>query len=223
MKFRHWPVFWGSFAVMLVTWGLVPTQAGIFSVRQVTQTVNVNLDLSTSTVPSLEQASTLTFQYAQSTYGIATLNETLPPFMARNYTLGPFELRNTSEVSMQDAGGMAPGTLKAETTMYFTNLYCEDVSHKADNSSRISYVSNSGCKFNLGLNGNLTMGQNPASGKGDVLGIKKYTGMFVGYQDPQGFSDYTLESSCQENQTSGIFYAAFQQNKVGQSDFITIN
>ena len=89
-KFSHWPVFWASFAVVLVTWGLVPTQAGIFSVRTVTRSNNMTFDVSTFNVPIAQQASSLTFRYSQSTYGIVSLNETLPPYMARNYTLAPF-------------------------------------------------------------------------------------------------------------------------------------
>jgi len=211
---RHWPVFWASIAVVLVTWGLVPTQAGIFSVKQVTRTTNATFAVSNSSVPAVEQASTLTFRYAQSTYGIATLNETLPPFMARNYTLRPFTRINPSADADGSGKSAYQSTWTAPTTMYFMDLYCENVSHKADNSKKIFYASNSGCNFTLGLNGNLTIGENPNSSMdGNTLSIKQYTGMYVGYSDPDGFASYSLDQKCPKNQSS-IFYAAFQRNKV---------
>jgi hypothetical protein len=220
---RHWPVFWASFAVVLVTWGLVPTQAGIFSIGQVTRTTNVAYNLATSSVPVEEQARTLTLRYAQSTYGIAALNETLPPFMARNYTLEPFARIETSKSTADNDISVDQGTLTAPTTMYFADLYCEDVSHKSNNAKEIDFVSNSGCNFTLGLDGNLTIGENPNPGMiGGTLAIKKFTGMYVGYKDPNGFSDYSLDVVCPENQTS-IFYAAFQKNKVSLRIFFKSN
>ncbi|CAE7185453.1 hypothetical protein HRS9139_07140 [Pyrenophora teres f. teres] len=174
--------------------------------------------MSNSSVPAVEQASTLTFRYAQSTYGIATLNETLPPFMARNYTLRPFT--RTSPSLGADSSGRSPhqSSWTAPTTMYFMDLYCENVSHKADNSESIFYASNSGCNFTLGLNGNLTIGENPnLSMEGGTLSIKQYMGMYVGYSDPDGFASYSLDRKCPKNQSS-IFYAAFQKNKEREED-----
>jgi hypothetical protein len=63
---RHWPVFWASLAVVLVTWGLVPTQAGIFSVQSVTRTTNITLSVSTASMPFDDQAMGMTARYAQS-------------------------------------------------------------------------------------------------------------------------------------------------------------
>jgi hypothetical protein len=195
-----------------VTWGLVPTQAGIFSVRQVIRTTNATFAISTSSVPVEEQARTLTLRYAQSTYGIATLNETLPPFMARNYTLRPFAPSSSDDGAGEN--GLGQSTWTVSTTMYFLDLYCENVSHKADNSDRVNFVSNSGCNFTLGLDGNLTMGENPNSGmEGDTMAIKQFMGMYVGLKDPDGFASYSLDTHCPTNQSS-IFYAAFQENKV---------
>lgn len=211
---RHWPVFWASFAVVLVTWGLVPTQAGIFSVRQVTRTTNTTFSITTAAIPIEKQAQTLTFRYAQSTYGIATLNETLPAFMARKYALAPFEVVQGDDSSPLDEHAQWEGNFTAPTTMYFLELFCEDVSHKSDNSTRIHYRSNSGCNFPLGLDGNLTVGPNPHRNlKGETFAIKQYTGFHAGFKDPQGFSDYSLDRVCPKNQTT-IIYAAFQKNKV---------
>jgi hypothetical protein len=202
---RHWPVFWASFAVVLVTWGLVPTQAGIFSVQTVTRTTNPTFDVSTYSMPFEKQATSLTFRYAQSTYGIVTANETTPPYMARNFTLRPFRPRD-SEASISQLGRYT-----APTTMYSLDLDCEDVTHRADNSTTINYISNGGCNItDLGLDGNLTMGKD--RGYTDIGTIKQYTGMYIGYNNAGG-ADYYLSTMCPKSE-NGTFYAAFQKNKV---------
>jgi hypothetical protein len=204
-NYSHWPVFWASFAVVLVTWGLVPTQAGIFSVRSVTRNFNTTFAVSTSSIPVDQQATALTFGYAQSTYGIVSLNETLPAYMARNYTLAPFK----PLIEGHDA--VRQGTHTAPTTMYFMDLDCEDVSHKANNSTTISYASSNGCKFDLGLTGNLTSGQTTFPDN-EITATKLYSGMYVGYYSGQ-YSDYYLYGECPKTANT-TFYAAFQRNKV---------
>ena len=204
----HWPVFWASFAVVLVTWGLVPTQAGIFSVRTVTRTTNATFDVSTFNIPVGDQASSLTFRYAQSTYGIVTLNETLPPFMARNYTLSPFKASNGVDEVAQGQGNWT-----AETTMYFLELYCEDTSHKADNSNeRPVYISNNGCNFTQGPTGNQSVGEDIGSGSG-ALEVKQYAGQYVGYWNHQGFAQFSLDAYCPSS-TNRTFFASFSKTKV---------
>jgi hypothetical protein len=50
-----------------------------------------------------------------------------------------------------------------------------------------------------------------------ALSNKEYTGMFVGYYNPQGFSDYSLDGSC-PHEANRTFYAAFQRNKARDED-----
>jgi hypothetical protein len=206
---RHWPVFWASFAVVLVTWGLVPTQAGIFNVRTVTRTTGVTFAVSTSSMPFDKQATGLTYRFSESTYGIVSLNETLPPYMARNYTLAPFKPR---EIQGSIVG---QGTYTASTTMYTLDLECEDASHKADNSSnRPTYTSSGGCKFNeTGLTGNDTIGDGAKYYQNGA--IKKYNAMYIGYHNA-GLADYYLSPNCPKSENT-TFFAAFSQSKVSYS------
>ncbi|KAH7396348.1 hypothetical protein BKA66DRAFT_409716 [Pyrenochaeta sp. MPI-SDFR-AT-0127] len=207
---RHWPVFWASLAVVLVTWGLVPTQAGIFSVRTVTRTTNITFSVSTSSIPVAQQASNLTLRYAQSTYAIATLNETLPPYMAHNYTLAPFKPSIDSITSKK-----GQEIWMARTIMYSLDLFCEDVSHKADGSEHISYVSSNGCNFIGGPDGNQTVGQK--SGTAEILATRKYTGHYTGYHNSMGYADWSLDASCPKS-ANHTFFAAFTRNKERQED-----
>jgi hypothetical protein len=209
---RHWPVFWASFAVVLVTWGVVPIQAGIFSVRTVTRTTNTTFSISTSIIPFDQQATTLTFRYTQSAYGIAALNETLPPYMARNYTLAPFkaslELDNISK----------QGTLTAPTTMYSLDLYCEDASRKGDDKTvPIAYVNKNGCNVTGIPTGNDTVGNNKVDMYNRVVDMgllnpKQYSGIYIGYHNG-GFADWYLSGFCPTTANT-TFFAALQRNKV---------
>lgn len=212
---KHWPVFWGSFAVVLVTWGLVPTQAGIFSTQSITRNVTLSFDRSTAFVPASEQASTLTLRFAQSTYAIAVLNETLTQYMGRNYTLAPF--RPTPDAK---SGSKAKpyGNWTAPTTMYSVDLYCEPAV-MGPNPLLTGAIANSsnGCSFRMGLDGNLTMGLNEAHDNAPVLRNKEFTGMYVGYWNPLGFADYSLDQYCPETSNT-TFYAAIQRNKAKDTD-----
>jgi hypothetical protein len=197
-------VFWASLAVVLVTWGLVPVQAGIFSVQTVTRISDMTFAVSTSAMGIQEQANNLSLKYAQSTYGIVALNESLPPFMTRNYTLAPF----TPQHGKND--NTTQGTYTAPTTMYTLDLECENVSHRADGTKHMVYQSKNGCNATLGLTGNLTIGDGSSSS--EVLAIKKYTGQYIGYHN-WGEADYYLSSDCpkSENRT---FFASFAKSKV---------
>ncbi|ENI07948.1 hypothetical protein COCC4DRAFT_130249 [Bipolaris maydis ATCC 48331] len=212
---RHWPVFWASFAVVLVAWGLVPTQAGIFSTRSITRNVTMPFDRSTAFVPASDQASTLTLRFAQSAYDIAVLNETLTQYMSRNYTLAPF--RPTS-ASKPDNKTVPYGNWTAPTTMYSLDLYCEPAVMSTEPlSTGVIANSSNGCSFNLGLTGNLTEGLNKVYGDNTVLRNKEFTAMFVGYWNPFGFADYSLDQYCPETSNS-TFYAAIQRNKAKSTD-----
>lgn len=190
--------------MVLVTWGLVPVQAGIFSVKTVTRTSEMTFAVSTSFMGADEQGKNLSMEYAQSTYGIVALNETLPPYMTRSYTLAPF----TPQYEQED--NSTQGAYTAPTTMYTLDLECENASHKADGTANTLYQSKNGCNATLGLTGNLTIGD--YSDTSQVLAIKNYTGQYIGYHNG-GEADYYLSSDCPktENRT---FFASFARSKV---------
>lgn len=225
---RHWPVFWASLTVVLVTWGVVPTQAGIFSVASVTLTTNINLTVSTSHMPVDQQSRNL-FQFPQSTYGIAALNETLPAYMARNYTLAPFVPQYSKNEYSSN------GIYTAPTTMYSLELQCEEAKNRThtlptyDYSGRATllkgyinstYVSDAdGCSSSAPSNGNLTMGATAAGGNAIGSYIKQYTAHYIGYHYGNN-ADYYL--STKEKCRNTTFFAAFAKSKVcinSQSSF----
>ncbi|KAF2125447.1 hypothetical protein P153DRAFT_425843 [Dothidotthia symphoricarpi CBS 119687] len=211
LRDRHWPVFWASFAVLLVTWGIVPTQAGIFSTKIITRTTTLPFARSTSFVPASKQTSTLPLTYAQSTYAIATLNETLTQYMARNYTLAPFQPASKGLNDMPSYGNWT-----APTTMYSVQLYCQVASQGSSLYGGFYANSTNGCAFSMALTGNLTKGANNANDP-EVLENKEYTAMYVGYWNTLGFADYSLDYACPA-ESNHTFYAAFQRNKARVED-----
>lgn len=196
-----------------MTWGLVPTQAGIFSVERVTRKFEEPFALSTAFMPAEQQATNLTLRYAQSTYGIATLNETLPPFMARNYTLAPFKPAQIN----RGVAGADQGTWTTYTIMYSVDLHCEGTSpiRGAENlvPGNVLYKSNGGCNVTMGLTGNVTKGFNVnRKAVAPLLAAKDYMAMYIGFYN-DGFTDYSLDGSCPPERNT-TFYAAFSRTKV---------
>lgn len=81
----------------------------------------------------------LTLDFAHSSYNIVTLNETLPPFTARNYTLVPFEIP-----TMNDSGAEHSETRErtAPTTLHGLDMHCEPAIESETFSGEYN---NSGC------------------------------------------------------------------------------
>jgi hypothetical protein len=67
------------------------------------------------------------------------------------------------------------------------------------------------------LDGNITMGNNKAWPGRPVLNNREFTAMYVGYWNPLGFADYSLDSSC-PTISNATFYAAIGRNKARDTD-----
>lgn len=193
---------------MLVTWGLVPTQAGIFSIKVVNRTTNLTFTTSTSSLPFESQATGLTFRYMQSAYGIIALNETLPAYMTRNYTLAPFRPRDDQVILSGKGNHTAP------TTMYTLDLHCEEAMEIGDINTSGYYKSSLGCGWGGGgLDGNFTM-DDPLGGTAEYDGVRQYIGMYVGYHNG-GFANYYMSGGCPNVEpANSTFYLGFAKTKV---------
>ncbi|KAF1996249.1 hypothetical protein P154DRAFT_566157 [Amniculicola lignicola CBS 123094] len=112
LKRRHWLVLCTSLSTVLLTFGVIPIQAGIFSSTQVSRTVKADFVLSANTLHVSNQST----GYTGSVYNIATFNETLPPYMTRDYVLRPF-------TAIEDDTTLNT-TWTAQTTLYSLDLNC---------------------------------------------------------------------------------------------------
>jgi hypothetical protein len=210
MQDRHWAVFWASLALVLVTWGLVPIQAGLFSTRHVMHTFPATFNVSQDFIPADEQPSTLTLAFAQSAYSIVTLNETLPPYMTREYTLDRF---TSSSATGSDGES---GQWTAPTTLYGLDLSCEPAI-ATPHEHFITYRSTTGCELgSVGLTGNETRTPGVSDPVNLAGGQKKgFSAMYAGYwrtNDAQFYIDV-----CPPGKVD-TFYAAFARNKEREED-----
>jgi len=140
LRRRHWAVFAVSIIMIMISWGLTPVQAGIFAVRTITMTEDTPMFQAT-TYDSLSTQGNLSAIYAQSVYNILWLNETLPPFMTRDFVLSPF-------------GPSVTGTREHSNLTHtsMTDLYSVDVECEApitwNRSGSVVSNSSNGCSFN---------------------------------------------------------------------------
>ncbi|KAF7185679.1 hypothetical protein HII31_13020 [Pseudocercospora fuligena] len=178
LKRKHWSVLSGSVVMMLIFWGLTPTQAGIFAVRTVTISVDILSARSTAYL-SLKEQGNLTADYAQSVYNIAWLNESLPPFMTKEYALAPF-----ASADRLPSEGLNV-SMMGNTTLYSVDIACEAAT-LWNNSGLWAYNTSNGCSFNAPL-------YRPGGGNDTS---KPFDTLYVGYQNRNGFAMYDLSFSC---------------------------
>ncbi|KAF2705868.1 hypothetical protein K504DRAFT_459953 [Pleomassaria siparia CBS 279.74] len=219
LKARHWPVFFASFSVVIVSWGIVPVQSGIFSTTTVTRTFPSRFEVSTNFIPASQQEERITTRYAQSAYGIVMLNETLSPYTTRDYILAPFR--------SLDAESQRIGNWTAPTTLYSLDMQCEEATAtvKVDSpqSTVTVYNSTSGCSFELPPLGNQTVGLPPPllhllpNASAGIWNTKEFSAVYVGYSGANGFADYYLDYSCPKA-ANHTFLAVFARNKKREED-----
>lgn len=210
---RYWRIFWVSTCAFLALWGFTPFQVGVLAEETTTRQVPETVLVST---PVNHKRTEMTANFT-SAFGIAWLNETLPPFMTPQYVLAPFKLDDNG------TGIVSSGNLTANTLLYSVDISCEkatiftpqDESEAQDFPSIADsyYTSTTGCRVPrpYGPTGNDTMG-----GSG-VEEIKKYTSLYAGYSNDEGYADYYMSQYCPQN-ASRTFFAAFTENKAEDSD-----
>jgi hypothetical protein len=149
---RHWLTFWASLSTVIVTFGVVPTQAGIFSTTRLSRISEETFKVSTEFIPASSQASALSLAYAQSAYGVLALNETMPPYTNLNYTVTPFM-----------AGDIAvrTGTWTANTTLYTMDVDCDKWEPEPEPDYRGQLYRNDQCEVSAGVFNNMTVGITP--------------------------------------------------------------
>lgn len=186
---RHWPVFTASIATVFVFWGITPTQSGIFATDTLNQTMNMDSLRSSSHLSLLQQANTLSAKSAQSVVSIMWLNETLQPFMTRDYMLAPFGPPGDLGATYQ-SGNWTGTTLK-----YSVDITCE--TPIVWNKGSIPMINSTwGCKFPLPI---------PRVVADDNNATKLFDTLYIGYYNDDGLADYYLsDGSCPRSEPSSF-------------------
>ncbi|KAK5011214.1 hypothetical protein LTR28_004838 [Elasticomyces elasticus] len=169
--------------------------------------------VSSSFLSLVQQQEEITASYTYSVFGIAWLNETLPPYMSRDYALAPFQPQDVRDTRNSEQW-------RAATTRYGVNVTREpaqvtSITTRAElsPSENFYYIGSNGCQVGLpyGPTGNET------SGGSGVDEIKGFTGLYAGYNDDNGFADYYLSQYCPVN-ASHTFLASITRNKKQEKD-----
>lgn len=177
LKRRHWSVFASSMIMVLIFWGLTPTQSGLFAIR----TINVTDGFSTryADYTHIDEQGNLSALYAQSVYNIAWLNESLPTFMTKDLMLAPFGPHANDSVLETNA------SYTGYTTSYSLDLICEPPTSSSNGAGMIYYESINGCNFSAPT-------FRPAGGNDTS---KPYDAFYAGHMGSDGTQNWYLEDS----------------------------
>lgn len=147
-KRGHWSVVASSVAFLLVSWFLTPFQAGMFAVRTITVTEEVPAFHATSYTP-LEEQEELSAITAQYVYNIAWFNESLPPYMTKDFVLAALGPKDDNTVPLGVDYNFTSSTL-----LYGVDVDCEraiswnETSTYANTiSTTLHHNSTRGCEF----------------------------------------------------------------------------
>ncbi|KAF1986545.1 hypothetical protein K402DRAFT_404272 [Aulographum hederae CBS 113979] len=200
-RLRHWSVFYASAAMVLIFWGLTPTQAGIFATETIVRTEPMSMLKSTSYIPVAQQEKSVPATYAQSASNIIWFNESLPAFMTKQSMLAPFgPVSDPQTVETRE-------TWSGQTRMYSLDVSCEDA--KLNETGTESLTSTWGCKFQR-LHPR-TLPNNDSS--------KVFDTLYVGYFNDDGMADFYLDNGgCPENETSS-FLVQWSKVRVPMSEY----
>lgn len=213
---------------MLVTWGIVPIQAGIFSSETIHLSATLSFEQSTGYVPAYEQSEKLDGRYIYSSHGIIWLNETLPTYMTRDYALAPFRPQEAAERLSNDHR-----TWTSSTTLYSLDMNCETPGVKVQDEEQWSsgftwspttvqssqWVSSNGCGYPTSYYspiGNETIGPNSMLDNHSAYDTKEFGSIYIGHYATE-WAEYYLESYCPKT-ANHTFMAWFFKNKKRAED-----
>lgn len=115
---RQWAVFCTSTILVAVFWAVTPLQSGIFAVKQIHRSKSLPVITSNQFLPLGEQTDKLDLNFVNDGYGITWVDQALPPFTTRNYTLAPFRVVDgSSHLGVNK-------TLTSTTTLFGADLDC---------------------------------------------------------------------------------------------------
>ncbi|KAM0347979.1 hypothetical protein ACHAPU_004482 [Fusarium lateritium] len=123
-KRKHWPVFFGGTAMVIVFWALTPLQSALFGTGVVRQTEVVSLTNRSQLIPVAQHETILDPQFLNAGYAIAWLGQQLPAFTTSKYALLPFYSEKSDEIAQLKPNASVESTISAETTKMWTELNC---------------------------------------------------------------------------------------------------
>jgi hypothetical protein len=200
-------VFCASTATLVITLGVIPLQAGIFTIEKITRVTKQPFLISQDFTPSYLQNSSSIVSIAHSVYGITSLNETLPEFMTRDGAFAPFTMPGVSATPNSDE------TWLTNTTMFRMNFNCRDIHPTIVT----SYLNNTFCPeafYDVWYNVTNDCKISRSSCQGDEpIGVQK---PFISYFFSSAVNKAMSRVGC--GASNFTFLAPFARNKQAPSD-----
>ncbi|KAG5660657.1 hypothetical protein KAF25_003263 [Fusarium avenaceum] len=147
-KQKHWPVFFGGTAMVMVFWLLTPLQSALLGTQVVTQTQLTNITHRSQLIPVEQQLARLDPEVLNNGYAVGWLGQPFPPFTTSKYALLPFY---TGE---SPAPANVTTNLTAETTKLSTELDCWPAELEQDGDpKRLSwnFLNGQGCNTTVSM------------------------------------------------------------------------
>lgn len=163
--------------MVLIFWLVTPMQSAIFGTGLIMSTRALQLQHSTSFLPSIEQGMVLDQSVLNEGYAITWLNQPLPEFTAPNYTVMPFQEPKSSVHP-------ASSNWTDVSTRYWTDLECWPANFtRQGEKARQTFIFDNGKGCNV----------REISPYGSPDGSVPYKMMYIGYQN-SAYATYYLEN-----------------------------
>ncbi|KAF4986741.1 hypothetical protein FDECE_15799 [Fusarium decemcellulare] len=117
-KRKHWPVFFGGTAMIIVFWAITPLQSALLGTGIVKQTDSTAIGIRSELVPVSEHKTLLDPEFLNTGYAVGWLGQSFPPFTTSKYALLPYYTANNS------APPKVESNVTAVTTKLSTELNC---------------------------------------------------------------------------------------------------
>ncbi|KAF5593281.1 hypothetical protein FPCIR_5286 [Fusarium pseudocircinatum] len=147
-KQKHWPVFFGGTAMVMVFWLLTPLQSSLLGTKVTNQTKAANITHRSQLVPLNQQVTLLDPEVLNNGYAVGWLGQPYPPFTTSKYALLPFYLRSNT------APDKVPTNWTAETTKLTTELSCWQADiHRNEHGATLAYnfLNGHGCNATVNM------------------------------------------------------------------------
>lgn len=154
-KRKHWPVFFGGTAMVVVFWALTPLQSALLGTDIVRQTDATTIGIRSQLVPVARHESILDPQFLNTGYAVGWLGQPFPAFTTSKYALLPFYTQNNT------APLKVESNITAVTTKLSTELSCWPAEKFPDGpreKTSFFFLNGQGCNTSVGFGATSHMG-----------------------------------------------------------------
>ncbi|RKL04184.1 hypothetical protein BFJ68_g11167 [Fusarium oxysporum] len=153
-KRKHWPVFFGGTAMVIVFWALTPLQSALLGTGIIKQTDMTSLVNRSQLLPVAEHVEVLDPEFLNTGYAIGWLGQQFPAFTTAGYALLPFYPDTSPKLASFRKSTTVSPNITAETTKLWTELNCwpaEIARIGVRHQEQFSFLNGQGCNATAGF------------------------------------------------------------------------